>query len=106
MTIRAHFVCTACLKLLFPIGKIGLDCPVCRRNYPKHVLQRLEGSPWGVALAETLALALALTAHRAACRRALYGRARPASSRRRELRWRRTSRGGDTWLGLGVGLGV
>ena len=48
----AHFVCTACLKRLFPVGKMGLDCPVCRRNYPKWVLQRHEGSPGGVALAE------------------------------------------------------
>ena len=48
----AHFMCTACLKQLFPIGKMGLDCPVCRRSHPKWALQRFEGSPGGVALAE------------------------------------------------------
>ena len=48
----AHFVCTACLQRLYPIGKMGLDCPVCRRNHPKWALQRHEGAPGGVALME------------------------------------------------------
>ena len=48
----AHYMCVACLKQLFPIGKRGLDCPVCRRNHPKYALIRIEGVPGGVVMTE------------------------------------------------------
>ena len=33
-----HFLCTDCLKKLFPLNQVGLTCPVCRRNHANYSL--------------------------------------------------------------------
>jgi ankyrin repeat protein len=48
----AHFMCTGCMKQLYPVGQTGLKCPVCQRMHTTYQLFEMEGVPGGVAIGE------------------------------------------------------
>ena len=50
----AHFMCTVCMKKLFPIDKRGLKCPSCQREHRSWSFQRHEAAPGGVVIVEHL----------------------------------------------------
>lgn len=47
-----HFLCTDCLKKLFPLNQRGLTCPSCKTLFPNHFLSAHPTGPGGVALME------------------------------------------------------
>ena len=47
-----HFMCTDCLKKLFPLDKAGVICPSCKSPYPAYTLRENVQCPGGVALME------------------------------------------------------
>lgn len=47
-----HFLCTDCLKKLYPLDKKGLGCPSCKTHFPNYVLTAHSAVPGGVALCE------------------------------------------------------
>lgn len=52
-----HFLCTDCLKKLFPLDKKGLTCPSCKTMFPGYLLSAHPTVPGGVALMEHCASA-------------------------------------------------
>ena len=47
-----HYLCTDCLKKLFPLDKKGLSCPSCKTHFPNYMLVAHSRVPGGVALNE------------------------------------------------------
>ena len=52
-----HFLCTDCLKKLFPLDKKGLTCPSCKTMFPGYLLSAHPTVPGCVALMEHCASA-------------------------------------------------
>ena len=49
-----HYLCTDCLKQLFPLGKRGLTCPTCKTLFPDYRVVEHAAAPGGVVLQELI----------------------------------------------------
>lgn len=50
-----HMLCVPCIRKLWPLETPGLECPVCRRFWPRHMVIPPQGTgPDVIALAEDM----------------------------------------------------
>ena len=45
-----HWTCAKCLIKAFPPGQYGLQCPVCRQDFPQYKLELNEEIAGGIAV--------------------------------------------------------